>query len=231
MGGWGAVEKLFAKVASTNIGDRLVVGAAAGAGAGAFLGDSDTPIATRLAIGATLGASGGAFIGSVGKTAVMAGKGIQSSFKPTMNMAGNYMKGRYAMYSKLSKSNGIVEAAFKAFGTYGHFAATGAIAGGVMDKDDRIRGAVTGALGGLALRGGISTYKFYKKADPFTKMGMFTGLSAASYGVASSFQEQPVAGYGAPPEETYGAGSSVSDRSRMMNANGDLVFGLHNGRH
>ena len=228
-------SRLGGMLSEMHAGDRMLLGGAAGAGLSVAFGDQNKSIENRLETGALLGAGVGFFSSIAGSAAGALGEsayqGVRRGTGPALRNVGNYFKEHTATFNSLRKTEGLGSSAYKAFGTYGMFAATGAVVGGLRDSDNRLRGIGYGALGGLALKGGVDIVRMYNRSNIVVQTAMIAGLTASAYGIARAFQNPEIAGTAPTLSESMGIGSEVSDRARSMNARGDIVFGLHNGRH
>jgi hypothetical protein len=225
-------------------GDRVLLGAAAGAAINGFR-NSDTPLGDRLVHGAIAGAALGytapALFGIgervLPKVASTTGKGIFSHFTA--------MPG---VYSKLRPSLGRGMAAWKAFGTVPALALAGAGVGYM--HSGTLKGAAIGAVAGVGVRvagGGVEWWNRIGKVPGF-RTGLVMGTSAAGVLLGSMAKSDPRGAAEALPDpvgnsEYHPVGtvasrsifsaydSGIRDRLNSIGASGDVVFGLHNGRH
>jgi hypothetical protein len=121
-------------------------------------------------------------------------------------------------------------------------AGVGAIIGGAVSKGDRTQGAAKGAaigagVGVVAKGVAAAALKYSSLSAGGKKAGGLAGLvlaSAAIYGgvrAATRAPEPSTYGETDAAGQTQYSDTSVADRARMMNASGDMVFGLHNMRH
>jgi hypothetical protein len=121
-------------------------------------------------------------------------------------------------------------------------AGVGAIIGGAVSKGDRTQGAAKGAaigagVGVVAKGVAAAALKYSSLSAGGKKAGGLAGLvlaSAAIYGgvrAATRAPESSTYGETDAAGQTQYSDTSVADRARMMNASGDMVFGLHNMRH
>lgn len=166
----------------------------------------------------------------------------------TAGMAADYAKGRRAYvgrpldsvlaggqipaaYSARVGLGGVERVALNRRGAMiGGGAVLGAIIGSELDKDHPGRGAEAGAAigagAGLAVNVGLRASKLWKRIGPVGKMGALGVLAVGAFGATTLFSRPKYATMDVANPEDYG----LSRRMDSMNAEGDLVFGLHNSR-
>jgi len=121
-------------------------------------------------------------------------------------------------------------------------AGVGAAIGAATSKGDRVNGAAKGAaigagVGVLAKAATAAAFKYSHISPVGRTVGGLAGLAlttAALYGgvrAATRAPESSTYGETDAAGQTQYSDTSVADRARMMNASGDMVFGLHNMRH
>jgi hypothetical protein len=150
-----------------------------------------------------------------------------------------------ASESLLQKKTGFIRSATRSFNTgvfIGGGAAIGAGIGAAVSSNDRVGGAAKGAMygagAGLGLKLITKAYDASKVAGKVgTKVGGYAGLALVAAGGFAAIHARTRQ----PDSLVYGAddgsgGTEYNDaplsaRMRSMNAQGDLVFGLHRGRH
>lgn len=218
--------RIGARLAATNIGDRILLGAAGGAAANAFWGDKEKPLTERLKKGALWGAGAGAFVGLTARTAGMAGEGVYQGVKYAVPTGGRSL-GKYAANRVAAFRGGA--GFYRSFGTYPVFMAGGAALGAYMSPDNRMKGAAVGALGGAGLKTVAEVGMFYNRSSFPVRAGMLAAGTVGAFGIASALQEPPTSAELPSYEETMQG--SMLDRVRAMNAQGDIVLGAHRGRH
>lgn len=213
-------------LSKAHMGDRILIGAVGGAALNVGFGDKDKPVLERLKSGVLYGAGLGAFTSiaavGAGTAGEVAYRGLKAGIPATGKGLYRYAGSRVSMFKSGAS-------AMKAFGTYPAFMAAGAVAGATLDQDDRLHGAMYGALGGLGLKAGFTTYDMYKNTNTLGKVGMIVGGSVAAAGITASMQGPGTAAVAPDYAEAYNGG--VNNRMRSMNASGDLVLGSHRRRH
>jgi len=221
-----ATTRIGVKLATNNIGDRIVLGAAGGAAANAFLGDKKKPLTERLKRGALWGAGAGAFVGLTSRVAGMAGEGVYKGVKYAVPTGGKSL-GKYAAGRVAAFRGGA--GYYRSFGTYPVFMAGGAALGAYMSPDSRMKGAAIGAMGGAGIKTLAEVGMFYNKASFPVRAGMLAAGTVGAFGIASALQEPPTSAETPSYEET--TQGSMLDRVRSINAQGGIVLGAHRGRH
>jgi hypothetical protein len=204
-----------------------------------FLSSGDRRKRVGQAAGGALGAA--TVLGVVASVAPFSGKLIGKTAGWAGRRAGQ-------IYSEAGKAWTTARAAEQGFGkafagSYGKsrllMMGGGATAGFVVGtaKGDPFGGALIGA--GIGLAGAAGT-RGYNKYSGMGRFGKWTTRQGAVLGsTAAIFTGTRLASNHAPAEESTGddsyqifsGPSGVNDRMSSMNAQGDLVFGLHNRRH
>lgn len=229
-------------------GDRILLGAAAGAAING-LRKSDSPLGDRIAKGALLGAGLGLAAPTIWSAAERTapwlakktGSGVWSHFSE--------MPGKFAT---LRPKVGVGMAAWKSFGTFPAFALAGAATG--VATGHGLKGAALGAAAGIGLRGVGGAGEWWTRLGKIPGARTATVLSASTAGVIAAGMGKsdpeftaeaypdPTGGseyYAAQSAENSGLNSSlfsaydsgIRDRMNRMSASGNMVFGLHGGRH
>ena len=161
-----------------------------------------------------------------------AGSAIRTGFSSySGKIAADYAQGRGAATGARASLGGLERVAMQRRGAMiGGGALLGAIVGSELNKDHPGRGAETGAAvgagAGLAVNVGLRASKLWRRIGPIGKMGALGVLSVGAFGATTVFSRPKYATMDVANPEDYG----LSRRMNSMNANGDLVFGLHNSR-
>ena len=216
-------------------GTRLGFGAAAGAAAAARFGPDDTPLTDRLSYGAAAGAG-------LGLAAPAAWNATRRYAPGTARRAFDHFAGVPARYNSWrAAKKGVFESGARSLGTVplmGIGAALGGLIGRATDRDGEHsgmeKGAVIGAAAGALVKPVLKTKSAWSALSkiPFGRTLAVTGVSALAAG-AWMARSQPAQRDMAVPDA---AGqmqivSGVRDRLDMMGATGNVVLGMHSGRH
>ena len=146
----------------------------------------------------------------------------------------------------MSQGSSRYRAALHRWGTFPAFMGIGAGVGALIGNatsDSPGKGALIGAGAGAALRFGLHAAEGYQKLAkiPLTRTFAVTGLSAlaAAAWMARSNPEHVDTGYYddageaqvSPGRDMVSPGRDMRDRLNTIGATGDMVFGMHRGRH
>lgn len=212
--------KMTAKmVESVPLGNRLLYGAAAGAGYQAVYGDQETPLSERIGKGLFIGGGLGA-----GAGLAIRGAGVAAT-------AGARV-GRGIVASKIGQ---VQKQGWRALTKPGSLMVGGAVAGGIMGGAP---GAVVGAGVGLAarpLKGLWTGYSALSKV-PFGETGAIIAASTIpiTAGVLmdrGTPETEAMAMPGPMGIDYTPIEGGMKDRMTAMNASGDIVLGLHGRQH
>ena len=211
----------------------LFYGAAIGAGIGGFIGFSrkEDEDGEKISLPGRLGSAAGealglGFLGAGISAARTLNKGAGSMFGGVRRSA--------ATATKTVENLTLKNRALKTIGSKPlMLAGIGAGIGALVDSDNRGRGAAIG--GGIAMAASVAARGAFNwgKMSPLAKTGVKGGAIAAAaiglVGLMSSSQQRNVESTYSPSKaEHYGG---YSERLAAMQATGDMVLGMHRGRH
>ena len=211
-------------------GDRIVLGAAGGAGLNVAFGDKNKPAWERVQTGALWGAGVGMFTGPVMWYAGMAGEAAFRTARTaargvptTTSRIGRYLGNRYNVL-RSSKS------LYKAFGTVPIMMTAGAVTGGILaPSGQRMKGAALGAAAGLGVKAGYGIYRAYEAMPGIGQAAMIAAGTAGVFTVANALAPPQYGDIAEAPPMYETAG--IRGRMNNLNATGDVTLGLNNRRH
>jgi hypothetical protein len=214
---------------------RTLLGGAAGAALAARYGDADTPLMDRMQSGGLAGAGVG-FAAPLATAA--ANRWGRGAVLKAANAPFNHLKGMSRRYQALLKSGKSQSyAALHGLGTFPAFIGAGAGIGALVGSqfDAPGTGGAVGVAAGAVARPLFHAGAAYGKLArvPFARSAAITGLSAlaASAWMMHSDPEHVDTGYYDDAGEAQSSTGRINDRLDAIGAGGDLVFGMHRGRH
>lgn len=212
------------------LGLGLVFGAGAGgyAGVHTYLGSEGT--ASEKADAARRTGSNYLLYGSLGMTAAVTALPYIPGGLPAAARGVTGMVGKYAQGVRRDLGIGIGRVAERKALMLGTGAAVGAVLGSYLNKNDPEAGARTGAVVGggvgLATAIGLRSSRAWKGIGHLGRFGAVGLLSGAAF-AGASYVSRPRYDV---MDHAVREDSGLRSRMNSMNANGDLVLGLHNSR-
>ena len=215
-------------------GERMMLGGAAGAALSAGFGPSGTPLEDRLKYGAGFGAAAGIAAPLARRTARNSGTRVWAGARAAVNAPVNHVENMFLRFDNLrGAGKSRYEAALHGFGTFPAFIGAGTAIGAMVGGP---QGALIGAGVGVVARPVLhaaSAYNNQLGKIPLARTFAVTGLSAlaAAAWMSRSNPDHVDTGYYDDAGEAQTTPGRVSGRLNTIGASGDMVFGMHRGRH
>ena len=212
-------------------GERMMLGGAAGAALSAGFGPSGTPLEDHLKYGTGFGAVAGIAAPLAWRAARNSGASV---LKTAANVSVKHVENMFVRFDNLrGAGKSRYEAALHGFGTFPAFIGGGAAIGAMVGGP---QGALIGAGVGAVARPVLhaaSAYNNQLGKIPLARTFAVTGLSAlaAAAWMSRSNPDRVDTGYYDDTGEAQTAPGRVSGRLNTIGASGDMVFGMHRGRH